>query len=280
VAQLVDILLLYRRYRGGDVLNYLKIAVSILAIIFITKNSFADDFGVGLLSDDSYQPSYLISQLDGSDAYDPFVDYSEFDEASDEEADINFFKHGRFFTIGLTFGNRFVTSRLKEVYSDSLSFGLFISYFFDLRFALQMGFVSGSNHRINIAFPSGQKGTGTTSISTINLGLKYYFNTQNVTKGLAQFNPYMTGGFSMVTRKTNLDNLPDISEDSATGMELGAGIEFPLLRKKMFVGFQLTYLFVTFSDENQIITAANAESSGIRPEGDLINALAILGINF
>ena len=48
--------------------------------------------------------SYLLAQTDPEEAYDPFTDYSEFDEASDEEADINFFRNGRFFTVGLAMG--------------------------------------------------------------------------------------------------------------------------------------------------------------------------------
>ena len=40
------------------------------------------------------KPSYLLAQAEVDDSYDPFSDYSEFDEASDEEADINFFRHG------------------------------------------------------------------------------------------------------------------------------------------------------------------------------------------
>src|ERR1041385_294119 len=47
---------------------------------------------------------YLVAQHDADDSYDPFGDYSEFEEASDEEADLNFFRNGRFFTLGFQVG--------------------------------------------------------------------------------------------------------------------------------------------------------------------------------
>lgn len=248
--------------------------ILLLSLIAAAIQAHSEE-SVGLLMDGEY-----YAQLDGSDAYDPFVDYSEFDENSDEEADINFFKNGRFFTLGLTVGNRFVTDQLTEIYENSPTFGLFISYFFDLRFAIQMGFVSGSDHNIKIKFPSGQTFTGSSSISSISLNLKYYLNTQNVTRGLAQFNPYLIGGFAQVTRKTQLSEVPNIAEDSAFGFELGGGFELPIMRKRMFLGLQTTYQVVTFSDENTELEAANSEKSGIVPRGDLINLMAILGINF
>ena len=39
------------------------------------------------------------AQYEGDDVYDPFADYSEFEENSQEEADINFFRNGRFFNV-------------------------------------------------------------------------------------------------------------------------------------------------------------------------------------
>ena len=54
-------------------------------------------------------PHYLLAQNTPAtnqntqnideESFDPFSDYSEFDESSDEEADINFFRNGRFLTV-------------------------------------------------------------------------------------------------------------------------------------------------------------------------------------
>src|SRR3954462_13104442 len=82
-------------------------------------------------------PGLRVAQFDADDTYDPFADYSEFDEAQDEEADINFFRHGRFVTIGFLGGYRGFTQGSANLFKPAVNFGLFLSYFFDLRFALQ-----------------------------------------------------------------------------------------------------------------------------------------------
>src|ERR1035437_7876708 len=70
-------------------------------------------------------PGFRLAQFDADDTYDPFADYSEFDEAQEEEADINFFRHGRFVTIGFIGGLRGFTQGLGNLYTPAPSFGLF-----------------------------------------------------------------------------------------------------------------------------------------------------------
>ncbi|MDZ4082728.1 MAG: hypothetical protein U1E10_07320, partial [Bdellovibrionales bacterium] len=90
----------------------------------------------------------LLAQVD--DSYDPFADYSEFEESVEEEEDLNFFRNGRLLTVGFVGGLRGWTQTLGQVYSSNISFGLFICYFFDLRFALQFGFTV-SDHLLSVA---------------------------------------------------------------------------------------------------------------------------------
>ncbi len=222
----------------------------------------------------------LLAQAEDGDAYDPFVDFSEFEEASEEEADINFFRNGRFFTLGMVFGHRSFTDVLGELYQPAPNFGLFLSYFFDLRFAMQLTFLTG-DHNLDFTSKQGTNIKGSASLSSFGLNIKYYFNTQNVTKGLAQINPYITGGFANISRTATVRSESAFAKESATGFELGLGIELPLLRNKMFFGLQGTYQLVTFADENsQIILAAGADETGIYPTGDILNITAVLGVNF
>ena len=86
----------------------------------------------------------LVAQAEGDDAYDPFADYSEFEETADEEEDLNFFRNGRLLTVGFLGGYRGWTGTLGSLYSSGPSFGLYLCYFFDLRFALQIGYVTNS----------------------------------------------------------------------------------------------------------------------------------------
>ena len=56
----------------------------------------------------------LLAQNDADDSYDPFADYSEFEQSSDEEEDINFFRNGRLFTLGFIGGYRGWTGESEQ----------------------------------------------------------------------------------------------------------------------------------------------------------------------
>ena len=189
------------------------------------------------------QDSYLLAQVDPEEAYDPFADYSEFDEETDEEADINFFRNGRFVTAGLAGGFRGFTGGMGKVYKSAPTYGVFLSYFFDLRLAFQLGFMTG-DHAVDIATlpPTAITYTGNVSISTLNFDLKYYLATQNLTKGLANLNPYILGGLAQYYRTYTIANVEGYSRDSTMGVDIGAGIEIPLMRKKAYLGLQGTSL--------------------------------------
>ena len=221
----------------------------------------------------------LFAQYEGDDSYDPFADYSEFEENQEQEADINFFRNGRFFTLGVIAGYRGWTDNLKSLYSGGATYGLFLSYFFDLRFALQLSFLTG-DHSMSFTSPQGTKVSGNIGLTSISVYLKYYFNTQNVTKGLADLNPYLAGGFSQVYRTSTVDGQDAFGKDSATGFDLGFGMEFPMMRNKMYLGWQATYQLVTFRGENTEIRLADGERTGIYPTGDTYTFVGILGTNF
>ncbi|CAN5647153.1 hypothetical protein BH10BDE1_BH10BDE1_12020 [soil metagenome] len=224
-------------------------------------------------------PGVLISQND--DSYDPFADYSEFDEAVDEEEDLNFFRNGRMLTLGFIGGVRGWTGTLSKIYTSNMSFGLFLCYFFDLRFALQFGFLT-SDHTLNVASSTGAFTTirGNVNMTDITANLKYYFNTQNVTRGLADLNPYILGGLSQIYRTTTVSGETDYGKDSAFAANIGAGLEVPMMRNKLFVGLQAVYQYVMFTDEAKIMVDTNSVSTGVSPAGDSFTVLGVLGVNF
>lgn len=220
----------------------------------------------------------LLAQ-DGDDSYDPFADYSEFEGASEEEEDINFFRNGRLLTMGFIGGFRGWTGNLSQIYSGDPTFGLFLSYFFDLRFALQFGFLT-SSHAFVARGPT-ETLQGNVSIADIAFNLKYYFNTQNVTRGLADLNPYIIGGFSHLMRTTVIDlAADDVAKDTAFAFDIGAGIEVPMMRNKMFFGLQGTYQLTMFPDEGKYIRQSDETTPIKRPAGDSFTVLGILGVNF
>ncbi|QDK47468.1 hypothetical protein DOM22_10625 [Bdellovibrio sp. ZAP7] len=229
----------------------------------------------------SDQKHYLIAQSDPDEAFDPFSDYSEFDEDSDEEADVNFFRNGRFFTVGLAGGYTGFTGNFADQYSAAPSFGLFLSYFFDLRLALTLGFQTGDHA---VKFSTLNAGnvtnyTGNVSLTSINFDLKYYLNTQNVTRGLADLNPYILGGLGQFYRTYTISGIDSYSRDSTMGFDIGAGVEIPLMRKKAYLGLQAAYHYVNFSDENKSYVQGT-EKLEKNLSGDFYDFTFILGMNF
>lgn len=224
--------------------------------------------------------SILVAQSDGEDSYDPFADYSEFEESMDEEEDINFFRNGRMLTLGFNVGYRGWTQTLNQIYSSNSAFGLYMSYFFDLRFAMQFSYMT-SEHMIYVAPRNNASSIqGTNSVTQLSAAMKYYFNTQNVTRGLADLNPYGLLGFSQIYRTQVVSGNDKFAKDSAFAFDFGAGIEVPIMRNKMYVGLQTTYQVTNFTDEGRIITDQDDRSTGLSPQGDTWNMIGILGVNF
>lgn len=255
---------------------FLLVGVCFLGIRAQAEDSLYDSFQRSLKKE---QPRYL-AQSESEDAYDPFADYSEFDDSGEEEADINFFRHGRFLTLGFVGGMRGFTENLAEMYTSGPSYGFFICFFFDMRMAVQLGLLTG-DHGFEAVGPQTTV-TGSASINLTNIELKYYFNTQNVTRGLADLNPYLIGGINTVSRTVSLSGSEASGQDSTTGLAFGGGIEIPTMRKKGFVGIQAAYRYVTFGDEAQPlrISLAPQEFALLKPSGDTLDFLMILGLNY
>ena len=232
------------------------------------------------LTQKSYLPpgSVAIAQADGDDSYDPFADYSEFEQSMDEEEDINFFRNGRLFTVGFVGGYRGFTQTLSSIYTPGPNFGLNLSFFFDLRFALQIGFLTG-DHALTVKGPS-ETISGNVGLTDLSFNLKYYFNTQNVTRGLAELNPFLIGGFSQIYRTYSVAGNGDFSKDAAFAFNAGGGIEIPMLRNKMYFGLQASYQLVNFADENKVLLQSDGTKTGVVPRGDSFLVLGILGVNF
>jgi hypothetical protein len=226
----------------------------------------------------SIEGSRQVAQANDDDAYDPFADYSDFEQTADEEEDENFFRNGRLLAVGFMGGYRGFTGTLGKIYTSNASFGLYMCYFFDLKFALQFGYLTG-DYALNIQGPS-EVVTGNISLSDLSFNLKYYFNTQNVTRGLADFNPYIIFGLSQVFRTLTVTTATEFAKDSALAGNLGAGFEVPIMRNKMYLGLQGMFQYLSFPDSNKEFPQSNGTSTGIRPNGSAYTILGILGVNF
>jgi hypothetical protein len=119
------------------------------------------------------------------------------------------------------------------------------------------------------------------SLTFIDFGLKYFINTQNVTRGLADLNPYILGGFTQNYRTTTFSGDAGSARDSTMGLKLGGGIEIPIMRRQAFLGLQSLYRLVDFPDENKnLLDPITLQESAVRPNGDSFEFSLILGTNF
>jgi hypothetical protein len=218
--------------------------------------------------------------------YDPFSDFSEYDENSDEEADVNFFRNGRFLTMGFQLGAKGFTDQLATAYTPNGTYGFFLAYFFDMRFALQLGYNTGDAGFL-FQDNAGNKSTGNVSFSLLQIDGKYFLNPQNLTKTFGDLNPYLLGGLSNATRTYTLLN--PAAGGSVTGMasvwglDLGAGLEIPIMKKKAYAGMQFNFHYVNFPDANSpfpMINISQQTFSVNNQSGYQYEILGVLGVNF
>ena len=230
-------------------------------------------------------PSSPYEENYEEDSYDPFVDYSEFNQMEEEEEeDISFFLQGRFLSANFIVGYRFFTQTLGKITQPGLAYGLSLSYFFNLRFALKIGFLSGSN-ALSFLTSENTSVQGSFHMTDFNLSLKYYIDPQSLVRFFAVLNPYVLGGFSQLRRTTVLSQeeegeAPFVPED-VLQFNFGGGLEIPLIRKKVFLGVEASYHIVDFpSEQSEIFVRGGEEATGIYPKGDVLSFLLNIGINF
>jgi len=244
-------------------MNLKKNLVSLLLLLLIPIQGF------GQLEDESATP----------DNFDPFSDYSEYIETTEEEADINFFRNGRMVNMSLHAGVRAFTETLGLLYARGVGYGLGITYFFDLRFAGHLGF-STSDHGFKLVTNNGTT-TGNVGITFLSFDLKYYLNTDILIRPLSDINPYWLVGFNQTYRTLSLSTSGDVAKDSTLGAEFGGGIEVPILRGQAFIGFQATYRYFNFVDETQnLVDPIALLPTNVKPMGDSYDLNLVLGINF
>ncbi len=257
--------------------------------IFSVKKLFLIIFLISLFHQQSYAQ---VTDID--EGFDPFSDYNEVEQSAEEEADINFFKNGRFLTLGLMIGYRGYTEGFSQAYGTSPSWGFQFSYFFDLQLATSLSYSTSDSSVDFTSFNDAnftsisERYTGTVNIQNFNLNVKYYFNTENVTRGLADLNPYILFGVGQYTRTYNLSKALPLEPDKPVGFIMAGGIEIPLMRHRAYLGLQATYHLVQFPDENndrieEIKSGQPAPVfSPVRPRlnGDIYELISTIGINF
>lgn len=243
----------------------------------------------------------ILTQNDPSNAFDPFIDYGEFQDNVTEEESIIFFQHGRSLNISLLGGYEAVSFNMRQIYGDApFMFGVAISFFFDLRFAFQ----------INGFFPYGHYDSLLNTMSQFShygIDFKYYFNRQYMNENADFFNPYLIFGPFWISIKPDLSKIPRtqrvnvitnptpnpnlnpnpptsapfsnddfkaVSSHSAFGAKIGLGLEIPLI-KQSFMGLEVSYLYTNLEHENKDLSLfkKNIPPPNYNPNQNLIERL-------
>lgn len=199
---------------------------------------------------------------------DPFGDPSNYEFAEDEKEDKEFFHLGRFFMLGFDLGAGLFTGGLGTSNDPSFYTGIKIIYFFDRSLAFEAGFHYASHTDVI------QSSTGTLTLNTkmmpITGGFRYYFDTRDAPKAIAVANPYLAVGAGLYMRnQTTLEanglSLTDPDPSNANfGVYAGAGMEFNIYHKHLYLGLDLRYHMVFFIDESSTLNGAlsDGERSG------------------
>lgn len=225
------------------------------------------------------------------ESFDPFADYNEFEQQTEEEADINFLRNGRYLTLAFVTGYRgFLGGGFMQAYKGSLHYGAEFNYFFDMQLSGGLAYLV-SDHGVDFSSYNADgtvsfRYTGNVNIQAVDFHMKYYFNSDNVTKGLADLNPYTLVGTGYYARTYSLNQSLSADPDRVVGFKIGAGLEIPLMRRQAYFGLQATYRYVQFPDENKsFIDEDGGNPSGFRPispklDGDIYEISTMLGLNF
>lgn len=178
-----------------------------------------------------------------------------------------------------------------NAYRGSLNYGAEFNYFFDMQLAGGLSYLAG-DHAVSFRSLNAPGGStvnsysGNVNIQAIDFHMKYYLISDNVTKGLADLNPYFVVGSGYYIRTYSLNQSLAADPDRVVGFKFGSGIEIPLMRRQAYFGAQVTYRYVQFPDENkEYIDEEGGLPSGIRPvdpklDGDIYELNLMVGLNF
>ncbi len=208
---------------------------------------------------------------------DPFSDPSQYEFSDEERDDKEFFHLGRFLMIGVDLGAGIFTGGLGSTASPAFLIGGRLIYFFDKALALE-GRLSFSTHQDLIV-----AGSSTTdldvSLFSAGGGFRYYFDTKSAPRAIAIANPFLAVGAGIYSRNfTGSGPLAGLlAASSSFGAYGGAGVEFLIYRKHIYLGMDLRYHMVFFPDESA--TFSGTVAAGSRG-GDYMSTAATLTYSF
>lgn len=212
---------------------------------------------------------------------DPFGDPTNYEFQEDEAEDKEFFHLGRYLMIGTDLGAGIFTGGLGISAAPTIYFGIHLIYFLDTALAFEIAGHYG-NHLDQVRTASGTGLDQSVDIIPIQAGFRYYFDTKAAPKAFAVANPYLNiGGGAIMRNTTVLNNTTGATvsptNSSSFSAYAGAGVQFDIYRKSVYLGVDLRYHLVIFPDEDS--TLGGIVPAGER-SGDYLTSVIALTYNF
>jgi hypothetical protein len=178
----------------------------------------------------------------------PYTNYGEFNnQEAEEEEDTKFFQYGRFFGIGLGVGMESAMGNRGKLWDGGFPAIEFkLHYWFDFNFALTLDVYSASHF-----YDNPDPTIGHVDVTMVHIGaeLKYYFDTKNLSSTITFANPYIIGGIGSYTKTETSALIPQSPDsDTSIGFSAGAGFEFTLSPKKIYLELEGRLHLVNFKD--------------------------------
>jgi hypothetical protein len=189
---------------------------------------------------------------------DIFNDFNEDIEATKVLEDERFYRYGRFFSFELSFGlTTFDGNRGTAYENEPPTYGIGLHYFLNFNTSIGLGF-SSSKHHFFLDEPTvgfDPNGPGFVSVNTLRfwLSLRHYIDTSNLGTAITYSNPYLVGRMEYwyVTNKYLDQDVSIVPNDAGGGFGFagGFGLEFPIVLKEYYLGFEFLAHIINFHDK-------------------------------
>ncbi|NCN26147.1 outer membrane beta-barrel protein [bacterium] len=218
--------------------------------------------------------SSSFGQSRAQDLNPDFEDYEAFESDPielDQEVRDYF---GRFFQSSLLMGTGIFTSGLGRANSAGFLIGARFIYYFDRVWAVEL---AGGWARHNTFYNADNTDiTGVdislkTTLIPVQLGVRYAFDVKKLPRSFALMNPYLAFDGELIFRSESVQGSPtvlglnsdqqikyaagSVSNSTAFGTAFGGGLEFDVYRNQLFLGMDLRYHLVFWTDSSEIIGA-------------------------
>lgn len=194
---------------------------------------------------------------------DIFSDFNEELEESKVMEDERFYRYGRFYSFNVSLGiTTFAGNRGAAYENQHPSYGLSLNYFMDFETSFVLGFEYSKHHfyldqategYYDLNNPDSNNGVGLVEVNLIRtfFAYRYYIDTANLGTAITYSNPYCTVRFEYWYMTNKFRDQSDWGNESsgAIGVGLGGGLEFPVKLKESYIGVELLWHQINFSDK-------------------------------